>query len=76
MNQETKKLIYRKLDIIWRIIGGFLLILLVYSLIKYETVSDTLWIVIFCYIIAYAIISAIIFLPPILIKFFKRLRKN
>ncbi len=79
MNQKTKKIIYRKLDIIWRIIGAIILILFVFILIigiGFGIINNTLTLITFSSIVLYAIISVIIFLPPILIKLFKKLRKK
>ena len=72
-----KKKIYRILDIMWRIIGGLILILLIYCLIKIDqgAVIDKLFLIIIILLLSYAIISIIVFLPPMLIKFFKRLKK-
>jgi len=69
---------YKKLDIIWRIIGIFIFLLFIGDLIiiSLGVINDTFNLAVIISLLAYAIISVIVFLPPVLIKLFKKLRKK
>lgn len=73
---KMKKKISKKFDIIWKIIGWIILILFIYNLIRINQglINNTLSIIIIISLLVYAIISAIIFLPSTLKKFFKKLK--
>ncbi len=67
---------YKRLGLAWRIIGVLLLVFFIYGMISADTINGTLSVIILGSILLYALISVIIFFPPMLIKFFKKLRKN
>ena len=76
MKNKTKKKLYNILDIVWRIIGGILLIFLLYRVIFFDAnkiTSDIYVLTPIIFILIYIIISAIVFLPPIIIKFVKKI---
>jgi len=78
--KDKEKRVRKILDIIWRIFGGAILILIIYSIIltdigRVDDVS-TLFLTAVIASLFYVIISAIIFLPKILIKFFRKINKK
>ncbi len=74
--ETKKKNMYKTLDVVWRMIGAFIIMFFIYTLIKYKTISGTFSLIILLLIIVYAIISVIIFLPKIMKRFLNKLKNR